>query len=312
MVGFTLFGCTFGSQIGKVTEISLGDQAILSLDIHSSGKTLAASDLTGTIRLLRLYSGVPIGKLEGHNGGVRDVEFLEKTNQLVSGGIDRTLRIWNLDDLSEEAVYEEDLGEIYGIAVPTGEDRVFVCSNDKTIRCWNLRTGQQEWRYGSRMSSYGTVYSLAISPDGSRVYGGCENGTIQILDGESGEHLAEWQGPAYAIMALSISPDGKTLASAGTGKDIRLWDTETGTFVDFAGTNQGTLSDIEFSLDGNRLLAGGFDYSLRLFDTTSKEEIQLWPNDNVAIHSVALAPHGNWAFSGDYSGNVKIWEVFSR
>ncbi|KAG1822674.1 uncharacterized protein BJ212DRAFT_820677 [Suillus subaureus] len=60
-----------------------------------------------------------------------------------------------------------------------GRQRIMTCSEDGSLRVWNLKTGKQigdEWRDGESQ-----VWTIALSPDGQKVIGGsnCENRSVQ-------------------------------------------------------------------------------------------------------------------------------------
>ncbi|KAF8833065.1 WD40 repeat-like protein, partial [Paxillus ammoniavirescens] len=54
---------------------------------------------------------------------------------------------------------------VRGIAYLPGGERIVTCSWDKTVRIWNVETGEQE---GTTMGHEGRVYGLAVTRDGKR------------------------------------------------------------------------------------------------------------------------------------------------
>ncbi|KAJ8063270.1 hypothetical protein OCU04_008501 [Sclerotinia nivalis] len=74
----------------------------------------------------------------------------------------------------------------------------------------------------------GWVYSLAFSPDGTKVASGSGDKTIRLWDAATGESLQTLEGHSGSVNSLAFSPDGTKVASGSGDKTIRLWDAATG------------------------------------------------------------------------------------
>jgi WD40 repeat protein len=70
----------------------------------------------------------------------------------------------------------------------------------------------------------GHVFSVAFSPDGSRIATGSNDTTVCIWDAQTGERLLVLNGHEQYVMDVAWSPDGKLLASASGDTTVRLWD----------------------------------------------------------------------------------------
>jgi hypothetical protein len=66
------------------------------------------------------------------------------------------------------------------------------------------------------------VWSVAFSPDGTRLASAGEDGTVRLWD-ESGKEVAVLRGHEGDVTRVSYSPDGEALASASRDKTVRLW-----------------------------------------------------------------------------------------
>lgn len=66
--------------------------------IHQDEAFIISGSEDGSIFIWDVTSKKVLQKLEGHDGVVLGVDTHPKGNWLVSGGLDRTVRIWRTDD----------------------------------------------------------------------------------------------------------------------------------------------------------------------------------------------------------------------
>ena len=90
-------------------------------------------------------------------------------------------------------------------------------SNAKTIRVWDAQT-HEVIPVGS------IVYSVAFSPDGTRLAAGCRDNTVRLFDVARRQQVAELRGHTDYVHAVAWSPDGTRLVSGSGDFTVRIWD----------------------------------------------------------------------------------------
>ena len=72
------------------------------------------------------------------------------------------------------------------------------------------------------------VYSVAYSPDGTKIISGSYDQTIKIWDANTGECLKTLEGHIEPVQSVAYSPDGTKIISGSVDKTIKIWDANTG------------------------------------------------------------------------------------
>ena len=136
----------------------------------------------------------------------------------------------------------------------------------------------------------GLVYSVAFSPDGSKIVSGSEDKTIRVWDVSTGiEVLPPLRGHDGTILSVAWSPDGSKIISGSADKIIRIWDASTGTeTLPLLRGHDGMVQCVAFSPDGSKIISGSEDKTIRVWDvSTGFEMLSPFRGDNNPILAVA-------------------------
>jgi WD40 repeat protein len=180
-----------------------------------------------------LISAHEDGHLRVWNGRSRN---LLKTMQLtvgepralVASGDNQTVIASTTDGLIQRFNYRQGVtvdslqpgspGPIQSLAIDT-KGRILATAGSKSnlVRLWDLKTGK---RLGS-VSSRHEVFSLAISPDGEKVYVGTLS-IVEIWSVKGRQQIGAIAAHDQAVEGLTLSGDGETLFSGGTDQVNKL------------------------------------------------------------------------------------------
>src|SRR5262249_54201481 len=158
------------------------------------------------------------------------------------------------------------------LVAPPSARRPLSASYDRSLRLWDLETGQ-ELRSPDGPDCRSTA--VVVTPDGRRALSASDDRTLRLWDLETGQELRRLEGHEGWVTTVVVTPDSQRALSASADRTLRLWDLETGQIIArFHG--DATFRGCCFAPDGRTIIAGdalGRVHFLRLEegkpDTTS-------------------------------------------
>ena len=152
---------------------------------------------------------------------------------------------------------------ITGVAFsPDGETLFAGIAEDKFIYQWDVGTGQEVKTFSSDGKE---IFGIALSPEGSLLAAGDQDGNIHVWEVESGKKLYTVSGHAGLVNRLAFNRDGSQLASAGFDRLAKVWDVNNGNELFSLYGNTSNVLGVAFSPDGERLATAGADGSIRTY-----------------------------------------------
>ena len=99
------------------------------------------------------------------------------------------------------------------------------------------------------------VYSVAYSPDGTKIISGSYDKTVKIWDANTGECLKTLEGHSSGAYSVAYSPDGTKIISGLSDKTIKIWDANTGQCLKTLEGDAWLVSSVAYSPDGTKIIS---------------------------------------------------------
>ena len=117
------------------------------------------------------------------------------------------------------------------------------------------------------------VWSVAFSPDGTRLISGYMDRALKLWDAAGGQLIRTFEGHSGEVLSVAFSSDGMRLLSGGWDRTVKLWDAASGKLIRTFEGHSGSVWSVAFSPDGTRLLSGSFDGTVRVWTAASGQHL---------------------------------------
>ena len=195
-------------------------------------------------------------------------------------------------------------GDVWSLALSPDGETVVAGVADRTVRVWNLLSGQEIAVFDQHNK---TVRRVAVHPS-HPLTASATSDDVRIWDSTTLLQLNQLDGFNNAVTAMDFSPDGRSLALAHVGDPkVRLWEIirlqETATFAHAANDE---ILDIEYSPDGRFLLIAVRQLGVHVWDTLLGRQVGSVPENASAL---AYSPDGVTLGVLHSDGAVSLWNM---
>ncbi|XP_015120228.1 DDB1- and CUL4-associated factor 5 [Diachasma alloeum] len=201
--------------------------------------------------------------LLSHYGCVNAIEFLKDGDLIVSGGDDRRVLLWKVQQALQGvgppvAMRAHHGSNIFCLGYDSSNSKIFSAGNDDQVIVHDMETGDPVDFFLHEKP----VYGLSIHPVNDHVFASaCDDGRVLVYDirepsGHEPFCLAQYKTPFHSVMFNPVEP--RTLATANAEEGVSLWDVrkplEPVLRYGFDGPTQSCMN-VRFNSAGTRLLA---------------------------------------------------------
>ena len=250
------------------------------------------------------------GSLTGHEGAVLQVKWTPDGSYCLSGGADKSVRLWNPHTRQEiKAFTQVHNQDVTCLATFKDNSQFFSAGGDKTAFLWDVTKGIPKRKFTGHDRR---IHACMLSRTEEMVLTGSADKTIRCWDLRSGpgrptqilKHATD------TILSLAIVSDTEFAAGSADGT-IRTYDIRRGVVL-----NDELLSPVSclgVSNDGNCVLAAVLDSTIALLEKESGEVLATYEGHVNTKYQLgaSLDPNDSYVAGGSEDGRILYWDLVS-
>jgi WD40 repeat protein len=249
--------------------------SVISLDIVKNGTQLATADRDGIVILRALSIRKPLNDVSismEHEDRVNCMAITPDGRQIVTGGDDHTLRIWDVRHEQPRILGRHTTAVTHLIIDPQGQ-WVASAAQDSSLILWDLDRKLPENKIKSAHD--GAILCMDVSSDGELIITGDSDGTIKIWDtdktrDDDDNPIETMRSKEGRVTCIGISPDKKWLVSGSDSHSLYFWfrqpDGDLKPRPRTIGNHKSAVSSLAINHDGTKVVTGTVDGVLKEWD----------------------------------------------
>ncbi|KAL4364490.1 hypothetical protein HN51_023900 [Arachis hypogaea] len=246
-------------------------------------------------------------KLSGHQKSVSSVSWSPNDQELLTCGVEETIRRWDVSTGKCIQIYEKaGIGLVSCTWFPSGK---YILSglSDKSICMWELDGKEVESWKGSKTLK---ISDLEITGDGEEIISICKDNAVLLLNRESKDErfIEEYQ----TITSFCLSKDSNFLLVNLLNQEIHLWNIEGE--PELVGKYKGhrrsrfVIRSCFGGLKQSFIASGSEDSQVYIWHRSSGELLEALPGHSGAVNCVSWNPaNPHMLASASDDRTIRIW-----
>ena len=286
-----------------VLELTEINQYYTSKMLSESEKStqLDSMELEDAKVILQEYYGI---FLEAHTGPVYSLAITSDNKFIISGGEDKTVRIWNLQDRRQVDYLQGHKAKISSVIVSGDSKYIATGSWDLTIIIWKFQEKTQKVVFRGHKQF---ISSLVFTNDNETVVSGSWDFTIRVWSIQQRQQIAILQ-EIRGITCLAISNDNKSIVF-GADDLLKIWNFHDKTESSLLKRHYFPINSVAISSDNKYIIYGSHDTTVGIWNLKDMKKEDVFKGHSDCVNKVIVTSDNSYIISGSSDKTVIIWSL---
>jgi WD40 repeat protein len=294
---------TLGDAIPKARFAAYSHQ-VRALAWTGDGLVVAPGD--ETIVVLDPADGSVRLTLRGHEGLVKALAVSRDGRRLLSGAVDRSVRLWDLETGRPLQVLSGHRGEVTSVAFGADDRIALSGAQDHTLRLWHLDTGTPGPVFEGHADF---VTSIATSADGAEAWSGSGDKSIRHWSLAASPAAQPALACEEPVTMLALSADGTWALTGSRNVPPSVWNVADQRVVGVLDAHGDIVTGVWLSADGRRAVTSSRDRTLRVWDVASNRCAHTLRGHAESVRRLAVDADGRHAVSLSRDRTLRVWDL---
>eukprot|EP00743_Colponemidia_sp_Colp-15_P000928 GILK01001024.1.p1 GENE.GILK01001024.1~~GILK01001024.1.p1 ORF type:complete len:302 (+),score=33.80 GILK01001024.1:50-955(+) len=238
--------------------------AVWSAHLNTEATKAVTGSADFTARIFDALSGDQLHQFE-HGHVVKTVQFSKDGKKVLTGGQEKILRIFDLENPSAEPATLTGHSDAIKTAVWGVDDSVIISgSGESKLRIWDPRTMTAVREVATR----GPIMDIELSRDNNLITVAAGQ-DVYFINSRTFE-IEKTHSLNLDLESASVHPNG-TIFVTGESKNnwVRVFEKETGRELECHKGHHGPVHSVRFAPNGDTFSSGSDDGTIRIWQTTA-------------------------------------------
>ncbi|RVE65004.1 hypothetical protein OJAV_G00132040 [Oryzias javanicus] len=214
--------------------------------------------------------------------GVKDFDLCLKHKLLVTGGMDRLIRLWHPHFSGKPTgVLKGHSTPIIFLRISSKDSQIVSVSVDCIVKIWHIRDECCLFTGDSKASCiYREISACHYSPAMKSLYIAADSMAVLKLKLRPEPHRRLTESHNEPVLCCCYSEEFRQVVSCGEGSMLKVWDLDTGCqLFEFGSSEDVTITCMTMDNKGRRLFTGRRDGSLKIWNFNSGQCLKTLKKD---------------------------------
>ena len=255
-----------------------------------------------------------VKKLTGHTKGVQALEFFPGTGHLLlSASMDGKCKVWDAhsNDMQVQRTYSGHSEGVRSIHFSNTGSHFLSSAFDRTIRHWDLETGQAAGTFSNRKMAYCVKY---YPRDNNIFIAACSDNRLYQWDIRSGQVCQEYNHHLQPCNTVTFFDEGRKFVSTSDDKKLLVWEFDIPVPIKYiADPGMHCIPAVTMHPSGAFFAGQSMDNKIVVYSCGEKvrqmhKKIFTGHNNTGYACQIGFSPNGKFMVSGDGHGQAHFWD----